>query len=177
MSNSSHLDLHPNAEVVLEADQSELEEFDDELDWNAQNGTHSHDKESIDFASDANSLSNPGDNNSEPMSESEIKDAFGFGSSPANKKHGRSYVSSDDSENLTFASAPNIYQSEPVTVVKNKAKVTMSATNAAKIEQVKHHPADRVREQKLKETVQNIAGKLKWHADEMDRKMDGLNDV
>eukprot|EP01034_Spumella_vulgaris_P029581 gene29581-36656_t len=79
-------------EVASEVIQSDLEVFDDELDWNSQLPTE-NDGVSLALSSDANSINVP--------------------------------------DNI-----------------------------------------NRVREQKLKETVQNIAGKLKWHADEMDRKSD-----
>lgn len=151
------------------------EDLDDELHWNPRNLDVTKEtirmlEEIVDeqFTAERLSLETGGyylEDYGEPMTDSQIKDMFGV-SHDRNQSVG-SYNSDSSTHSQLLAAAAGF-----------GAKVTPPAgPSPHHRELVNRRPSGRGREQKIKDTVQSISGKLKWYQNKIVQTIESTNEV
>lgn len=192
--NSPLGESRPVVDMILEANHSELDEFDDELDWNAQiieerpviNSEPVRlivpsKSEVLEEQKEQQYMSSPDETlRSEPISLSEINDVFNTPASPMvntldNDEQSLNSLETDTTPNYSVSSkgsSNNLVNGRLSTSRKSRSPTAVPVVKPTKLQ-----AAERVRELRLKQTVQNIAGKLKWHDEDSELKEDTLAEV
>lgn len=152
------------------------DDFDEELHWNPRNLDVTKEtirlfEEIVDeqFTAERLSLENGGnyiEEYGEPISDSAIKDMF--------------FIPSDRNQSVGSYNSDSSTHSHLLAAHQSGLKGPTSPTGPSSMHQRDHinrRPSGRGREQKIKDTVQSISGKLKWYQNKIVQTIESTNEV